>query len=120
MAHYAFLDNDNVVTHVIVGCDEDGVHDWELVYAQTVGQRCKRTSYNTRNNRHAGGGVPYRGNYAGVGYRYDDALDAFVPPKPYESWIFDETICDWIPPIARPDGAAWFWNETLGQWVDTL
>lgn len=118
MAHYAFLDNDNVVTHVIVGCDEDGVHDWEVFYAHAAGQRCKRTSYNTRGNKHLGGGIPYRGNYAGIGFTYSDELDAFIPQKPYPSWVFDETICDWVAPVPRPSGDSWFWNEADGKWSE--
>lgn len=120
MAHYAFLDNNNVVTHVIAGCDEDGVHDWEVFYSQAVGQRCKRTSFNTRNNRHAGGGVPFRGNYAGVGYRYDDSRDAFIPPQPFPSWTFDDAICDWVAPAPRPEDGTWFWNEDDQHWSQVL
>lgn len=118
MAHFAFLDNDNVVTHVIVGCDEDGVHDWERFYAEAVGQRCKRTSYNTRNNQHEAGGVPFRGNYAGIGFTYDDGLDAFIPPKPYQSWAFDVQICDWAAPSPRPADGEWRWDEATLSWVE--
>lgn len=81
MAHYTFLDADNVVVEVIVGRDEgDGGVDWEQHYSEVRGLPCKRTSYNTRDGVHLAGGVPYRGNYAGIGYRYDDAADVFVPP----------------------------------------
>lgn len=83
MAHYAFLDPDtNVVVEVIVGRDEgeDGV-DWESYYAQVRGLPCKRTSYNTIDGLHRLGGTPYRGTYAGVGYRYDEATDKFIPPE---------------------------------------
>ena len=86
MAHYAFLDADNVVVEVIVGRDEweDGVN-WEAHYAEVRGLPCKRTSYNTREGVHLNGGVPYRGTYAGIGYRYDPAGDVFVHPEPHST-----------------------------------
>lgn len=96
MAHYAFLDANNIVTEVIVGKDEgeDGV-DWEQHYGEFRGQVCKRTSYNTFGGEHASGGTPFRKNYAGVGYHYDTGLDAFVPPKPGDGWVLDEDTCQW-------------------------
>lgn len=82
MAHYCFLDADNVVTEVIVGRDEgDGGVDWESYYAQVRGQRCLRTSYNTRDGVHVRGGTPFRGTFAAIGMRYDEATDRFVPPE---------------------------------------
>lgn len=82
MAHFAFLNADNFVVEVIVGRDEgeDGV-DWEQFYAEVRGLVCKRTSYNTRDGAHLAGGVPYRGTYAGIGYRYDQVADVFLPPE---------------------------------------
>lgn len=82
MAHYAFIDADNIVTEVIVGKDEgdDGI-DWEAYYSTVRGQRCLRTSYNTRDGVHVRGGAPFRGTFAGIGYRYDEALDVFLPPE---------------------------------------
>jgi hypothetical protein len=83
MAHYAFLSDDGTVVEVIVGRDEgDGGVDWEQHYAEVRGMPCKRTSYNTRDGVHLNGGVPYRGTYAGIGYRYDPVADVFVPPDP--------------------------------------
>ena len=119
MAHYAFLDGDDVVTEVIVGRDEweDGV-DWERHYGEFRGLTCKRTSYTTRGGVHIGGGAPYRKNYAGVGFSYDHSRDAFIPPQPYASWVLDEGSCLWRPPVAKPDdGASYVWNEELGLWV---
>ena len=86
MAHYAFIDQNNIVTEVIVGKDEtEG--DWETYYGNIRGQRCVRTSYN--------GNI--RKNYAGIGYTYDETRDAFIPPKPTEgNYIFDEDTCLWI------------------------
>jgi hypothetical protein len=118
MAHYAFLDENNIVTEVIVGKDEgeDGV-DWEQHYGNFRGQVCKRTSYNTVGGVHTGGGTPYRKNYAGVGFTYHADLDAFVPPKPYENWVLNETTARWEPPIAKPnDGGFYRWNQNTQSW----
>lgn len=101
MAHYAFLDADNVVTEVIVGRDEgDGGVDWEQHYGEFRGQVCKRTSYNTHGGVHDFGGTPYRKNYAGIGYTYDPVRDAFIPPKPREDATLDEATCLWVAPPA--------------------
>lgn len=121
MAHYALLDDDNIVTQVFVGRDEDdlaeGVTDWEQYYAPE-GFTCKRTSYNTHGGVHAFGGVPFRKNYAGIGYRYDSERDAFIPPQPFPSWLLDETTCLWGPPIPMPDdGQLWTWDEPTLAWV---
>ena len=118
MAHYAFLDSNNVVTDVIVGKDEggDGI-DWEVYYGDFRGQVCKRTSYNTISNVHTNGGTPYRGNYAGIGYTYRSDIDAFVPPQPYASWTLDANF-KWQAPIAMPtDGAMYSWDEATTAWV---
>jgi hypothetical protein len=102
MAHYAFLDENNIVTQVIVGKDEsepdnDGnIVDWEQYYGNFVGQMCKRTSYNTIRNQHILGGTPFRGNYAEVGFTYDEFRNAFIPPKPTEGdWELDEETYRW-------------------------
>jgi len=97
MAHYAFLNEKNIVVEVIVGRDEnDG--DWETYYGNQRGQRCLRTSYNTYGGQHLDGGTPFRMNYAGIGYRYDETLDAFIPPQPDDTWTFDQSTCLWIAP----------------------
>ena len=119
MAHYAFLDTNNIVTEVIVGIDEgeQGI-DWEQHYGNFRGQTCKRTSYNTQGGVHTGGGTPYRKNYAGIGYIYDGTRDAFIPPKPYPSWLLDEITCLWVPPVPMPDGGLYSWDEAAGEWVE--
>ena len=113
MAHYAFIDNYKTVTEVIVGIDEndlpDGVESWEQHYGDFREQRCLRTSYNTfagvyYTTDEEGNRVPsedqtkaFRKNYAGIGYSYDEALDAFIPPMPTEGeWVLDETTCTWV------------------------
>jgi hypothetical protein len=110
MAHYAFLDNDNIVTEVIVGIDEteliEGL-DPETWYGNFRGQVCKRTSYNGN----------YRKNYAGLGFTYDADLDAFIAPQPYPSWVLDEETARWGAPVAYPtDGLTYSWNETELAW----
>jgi len=120
MAHYAFLDENNMVTMVIPGKDEgDGDYDWEEFYGNELGQRCKRTSYNTYAGQHLSGGTPYRKNYAGYGYTYDETRDAFIPPKPFPSWILNETTCRWDAPVPRPtDNKEYQWDENLINWVE--
>ena len=110
MAHYAFLDQNNVVTEVIVGKDEtDTTHDWEQYYGAIRGQVCKRTSYN--------GNI--RKNYAGIGCTYDAQRDAFIAPQPYPSWTLNEETCGWYPPTSMPtDGKRYRWNEATLAWVE--
>jgi len=118
MAHYAFLDMANVVTEVIVGKDEGNTNtNWELQYQDIRKQVCKRTSYNTSGGVHSGGGAPFRKNYAGIGYTYDFARDAFIPPKPFDSWMLNEDSCLWEAPVAMPDdGQQYTWNEETTSW----
>jgi hypothetical protein len=110
MAHYAFLDDNNIVTEVIVGVNEteliDGIEP-EAWYAEWRGQVCKRTSYN--------GNI--RKNYAGIGYSYDTERDAFIAPKPFDSWLLDEETCQWVAPVSKPDAGDYTWNEESLSWV---
>ena len=110
MAHYAFLDENNIVTEVIVGIDETELiegKDPETWYGEFRNQRCIRTSYN--------GNI--RKNYAGIGYSYDEARDAFIPPKPYPSWLLDEDTCQWNSPVPYPnDGALYQCDEESSNW----
>jgi hypothetical protein len=114
MAHYAFLDDNNVVTEVIVGIDETELiegKDPETWYGEFRGQACKRTSYNGN----------YRKNYAGIGYRYDEDLDAFIEPKPYSSWILNEETCTWNPPVPYPeDNLLYSWDENSKAWIEVI
>lgn len=121
MAHYAFIDENNIVTEVIVGRDEDdlvqGITSWETYYGDFRGQRCLQTSYNTLGGQHANGGEPLRKNYAGIGFTYDEERDAFIPPQPFESWILNEDTCLWEAPTPYPeDGEAYTWNEATESW----
>ena len=110
MAHYALLNENNIVTQVIVGIDEteliEGL-DPETWYGNFTGQVCKRTSYNGNIRKH----------YAGLGYTYDSDLDAFIPPKPFDSWLLDEETCWWQAPVPYPtDGLTYIWNESETDW----
>ena len=127
MAHYAFLDSNNIVTEVIVGIGEteliEGL-DPETWYGNFRGQVCKRTSYNTLGNTHRTGGTPFRKNYAGIGFTYDADRDAFIAPKPFESWLLNEDTCDWEAPVAYPtfdqeNPKFYMWNEATTSWVET-
>lgn len=116
MAHYAFLDENNIVTEVIVGKDESNF-DWEKYYGDFRGQVCKRTSFNTFGNQHNNGGNAFRGNYAGIGYFYDSEKDVFIAQKPFNSWILDENTFLWNPPVPYPsDGNMYKWNEGDLAW----
>jgi len=119
MAHYAFLDDSNCVVNVIVGRDEGELGiDWEEHYSQFAGMRCLRTSYNARGGKHSSGGPGFRKNYAGIGYTYDSVRDAFIPPKPYSSWVLDEDTCLWVAPVVYPeDGKVYRWDESILGWV---
>ena len=128
MAHYAFLNDNNIVTEVITGVDEDqkddlpeGFDSWEDWYADFRGQTCKRTSYNTIANEHSGEGTAYRGNYAGIGYNYDSENDVFYAPKPYSKWVLNETTWTWEAPEEYPDdGKEYVWNDNKGEWEEIV
>ena len=124
MAHYAFLDENNIVTEVIVGKNENEDNiDWEVHYGNFRGQTCKQTSYNTQGGVHGLGGTPLRKNYAGIGYTYDSQRDAFIPPKPFASWQLNDASCLWESPTPYPTdvGTAeapkrYVWNEETLAW----
>ena len=78
-----------------------------------------QTSYNTHHNTHINGGVPLRGNYAGIGFTYDYVNDVFIPPKHYPSWVLNTNIWDWEAPIPMPtDGKEYLWDESTTNWVE--
>jgi len=121
MAHYAYIDSESIVVTVTVGKDEteliNGL-DTETYYAQGTPYTVKRTSYNTSGNVHSGGGVPFRKNYAGIGYTYDTARDAFIAPQPWASWVLDEATCRWGAPVPMPsEGGPWAWDEGTESWI---
>ena len=113
MAHYAFLDENNIVTEVIVGKNEgeDGKsgEDWEAHYGAFRGQVCKKTSYNAN----------IRKNYAGIGFTYDADLNAFIPPQSFASWTLNTETAQWEPPVAMPtDGKMYAWDEDTTSWKE--
>jgi hypothetical protein len=125
VAHYAFLDNNNVVTEVITGVDENIIQTdtdgtqvggnteaWEAFYGNFRGQVCKRTSYNGN----------YRKNYAGKGFTYDAARDAFIAPKPFNSWVLDEATCRWQAPTPYPTDTdkKYYWSEDDLSWREVI
>lgn len=120
MAHYALIDNNNVVVNVIGGCDEnetiEGFDSWEQFYGQLHSLTCLRTSYNMIGGVHKTGGVPFRKNYAGIGFTYDVEKDAFIPPKPFPSWVLDNETCLWRAPKERPEGN-FIWSEEALDFV---
>ena len=122
MAHFAKLDENNLVLEVIVVADSDapteakGQTFLQNLYKNTI--TYKQTSYNTFAGEHKLGGTPLRKNYAGIGYTYDSTKDAFIPPKPFDSWILDEDTCLWEAPVTYPtDGKLYDWNEDNKKWV---
>jgi hypothetical protein len=125
MAHYAELNEDNTVTKVRTGADEEFV-DLEKIYTERFGKVHKRTSYNTKGGIHYNPETKepsidqskaFRKNYAGVGYTYDKTRDAFIPPQPYPSWTLNEETCLWDSPVPYPtDGNPYIWNEETQTW----
>src|SRR5210317_2658006 len=129
MASFAKIGLNNKVIEVL------SVHNNELLDSNGVEQEnigidfltkltgwsiWKQTSYNTHGGVHDNGGTPLRKNHAGIGYTYDEDRDAFIPPKPYNSWILNETTCLWEAPVARPDDDNnYTWNETNQTWNET-
>jgi len=120
MSHYAQLDENNVVVFVIHAKSNDK----EDEFTESTGDVYRQTSYNTHGGIHYTDGEPsddqtkaFRFNYAGIGFTYDKNRDAFIPPKPFESWILDEGICLWQPPLPYPeDGGNYRWDEDLFSW----
>ena len=121
MAHFAKLGIGNkvlkveVVSNDVATTEQAGVDFLNNLYG--TNDIWKQTSYNTKSGVHKTGETPFRKNYAGIGYKYDTSRDAFIPPKPYNSWTLNETTCLWEAPVARPeDDQDYMWNETTKQW----
>lgn len=111
MAHFAKIDENNIVTEVVV-CDDI---QWLI---QNFGGTWIQTSYNTSGGVHKLGGTPLRKNFAGIGFKYDERLDAFIEPKPFKSWMLNPETCKWKAPIPYPkDGKAYHWDDEHIKWV---
>jgi hypothetical protein len=112
MSHFARITAQGIVEQVIVA---------EQDFIDTLSDKTSwvKTSYNTRGGQHPEG-RPLRKNYAGIGYSYDSVRDAFIPPKPYASWVLNENTCLWDAPTPYPtDGKTYNWDENTQQWVET-
>jgi hypothetical protein len=121
MAHFCKLGIGNkvlrveVISNNVATTEQDGVDFLNNLYG--TNDVWKQTSYNTKGGIHLLGGTPFRKNYAGIGFKYDQTRDAFIPPKPYPSWTLNETTCLWEAPIDKPDdGQSYDWNETNQTW----
>lgn len=117
MAHWAQIDSDNKVIQVVVTENTEDEGYGFLMWAH--GGTWVKTSYNTLGGKHILGGTPLRKNFAGIGFTYDAKRDAFIPPKPFDSFILNEETCLWEAPVPYPtDGKVYDWNEELGDWVE--
>ena len=120
MAHFAEIDESNTVVRVLVVPDSQENRGQEYLADDLgLGGTWKKTSYNTQGGVHANGGTPYRKNYAGIGYTFDAARDAFIAPKPYASWVLDEATCNWQAPTPMPtDDKMYRWDEETTSWIE--
>jgi hypothetical protein len=120
MAHWAELDENNIVTRVLVGSNEDPDEGYQWLI-DNLGGTWVKTSYNTQGGVHSLGGTPLRKNYAGIGYSYDSGRDAFIPPKPFASWLLNEDTCLWDAPTPYPtDGKMYRWVEEDLNWQEVV
>jgi hypothetical protein len=132
MASFAKLDNNNVVLTVEsvvneVLKDSNNIEQEQLGIdflnqLYNTNDNWKQTSYNTHDGVHSNGGIPFRKNHAGIGYTYDENRDAFIPPKPFNSWVLNEQTCTWNAPVAKPtteleDNQYYTWNEETLSWT---
>ena len=113
MAHFAKVENGVVTQVIVIEADVLATGLWGDPSSFV------QTSYNTQGGKHLTGGTPLRKNFAGIGYTYDAQRDAFIPPKPYNSWLLDEDTCLWNAPVAMPtDGKIYVWDEDTTAWVE--
>ena len=120
MAHFAEIDENSIVTRVLVVADEQAERGQEFLANDLgLGGVWKQTSYNTLGGVHKNGGTPLRKNYAGSGYTYDPVRDAFYAPKPFPSWTLNDETCLWEAPTPMPtDGKIYAWDEATTSWKE--
>jgi hypothetical protein len=120
MSHFAEIDGEGTVLRVLVVADDKESHGQEFLADDLgLGGTWKKTSYNTVGGVHSNGGTPFRKNFAGIGYKYDAAKDAFIPPKPFTSWTLDEDTCLWNAPTPMPtDNKMYVWDEPTISWKE--
>lgn len=120
MAIFAEIDNDNIVVRVLVTSDEKPGEGYYWLLDRFGGTWIK-TCQDTRGGVHRLGGEPLRKNFAGVGFTYDEDRDAFIPPKPFESWVLNEATCLWDSPVPHPqDGKSYSWDEESLSWIEIV
>lgn len=119
MAHFALVDENNIVQDVLVIPDEQEHRGQEFLANDLgLGGRWLQTSYNTSQGKHLTGKTPLRGNFAGIGYEYSEKLDAFISPKPFDSWILDTEKYGYFAPVEYPtDGKNYRWDEETTSWI---
>lgn len=125
MAHYAFINGNNIVEMVIPGREEDDTENlpeefssWEEFYGNLHNKKCLRTSYNTFGNEHHDGGTAFRGNYAGKNFTYDEENDVFIAPQPFDSWVLNTDTWLWDAPVPYPDDGQYYeWSEKAVNWI---
>lgn len=119
MAYFAEIDNTSMVTRILAVSDSDEYRGQEFLSNDLgLGGIWVQTSYNTHGGIHVLGGTPLRKNYAGIGYTYDSERDAFIPPKPFDSWVLNEDTCLWDAPVPYPsDGGFYTWDESTQTWT---
>ena len=119
MAYFAELDENNVVLRVLSVSNDDAPdpapdneqHGIDFLAGLGLGSNWKQTSFN----------ATFRKNYAGIGYTFDAARDAFIPPQPFASWVLNETTCQWEPPVPYPtDGKNYLWDEDTVSWKEVV
>lgn len=134
MAHYAEIDENGIVVNIFVGRDEDdleeGILNWENHYKEFVlnNHKVRRTSYNTFGGKHYDPNTgnlsenqskAFRKNYAQIGFYFDELLNAFIPPKPFDSWILNKETCLWESPYPKPSlDKEYFWEEESEAWIE--
>jgi hypothetical protein len=118
MSHWAEIDNNNIVVRVTSGSNDEPDEGYQWLI-DNLGGTWIKTSYNTYGGVHSEGGTPLRKNYAGIGYTYNEELDAFIPPKPYESWVLNQGTCLWEAPVPYPqDEKQYGWDEATTSWIE--
>lgn len=124
MAHWAQLDENNVVVNVTVGSNDEPDEGYQWLI-DNLGGHWVKTSYNARNGKKVNPETnestdepAFRGNFAGIGFTYHEDIDAFMPPKEYASWIIDTSNYTWVPPVSKPDSGMWVWDEDTVSWKE--
>lgn len=117
MAHWAEIDENNVVIRVTVGNNDEPDEGYQWL-VDNIGGTWIKTSYNTFNGVHSGGGIPSRWCFAGIGFIYRQDLDAFIAPAEYQGWLFDSETMSYVAPIPKPDSGFWEWNNANENWVE--